>query len=88
MQIDWTISIGAILQTCVIAVGGIGVVFTMRADLASVSKRLDALEKEAEAQTAILIQLAEQKVRQEGFEVRLNGLERRLDTDERAWAKT
>jgi hypothetical protein len=87
MQIDWTISIGAILQTATIAIGGLGVVFTMRADLKAVSKRLDALEDEAKQQTNILVQLAEQKVRQEGFEVRLNDFSRRLDSDERTWAK-
>jgi hypothetical protein len=88
MQIDWTISIGAIIQTAAIVVGGVGVVFTIRAELKSVSKRVEGLEIEAKQQTAILVQLAEQKVRQEGFEVRLNDFGRRLDSDERAWAKT
>lgn len=80
-QIDWTISIGAIVQTSAMVLGGIGVVFSMRADLHAVSKRLDALEREAEQQTAILVQLAEQKVRQEGLETRLNDLTRRFDRE-------
>ena len=80
-QVDWTISIGAVVQTATIAVGGIGVVAAMRADLAHITKRLDRLDDEAEKQTNILVQLAEQKVRQDEFGIRLSELTRRLDRD-------
>jgi hypothetical protein len=79
MQIDWTISLGAIVNALVVAIGGVGMLFTMRAQLSMMNDRLTAPENEAKTQTQILIDVAKQEARQDGLERRFDDLVRRLD---------
>jgi hypothetical protein len=69
-MIDWTISLGAIVNALVVTIGGVGMLFTMRAQLAMLNERLTALENEANTQTQILVDVAKQEARQDGLESR------------------
>lgn len=78
IDIDYTISLGAILNTAVIAAGGLMTLGALRYQLKSLDTRLADLEGEAKTQTEILTTLARQDARLDGLDTRFNDLMTRL----------
>ena len=76
---DWTISIGTIVNTLVIAAAAVAAVSTMRSQLETLSTRMNDLEAEAKTQTTILVTIAGQEARLDAQQTRMDDLMRRLD---------
>lgn len=74
IDIDYTISLGAIINTAVIAAGGLMTLGALRFQLKSLDQRLADLEGEAKTQTEILTTLARQDARLDGLDTRFNDL--------------
>ncbi|MGD9545057.1 MAG: hypothetical protein AB7F41_14535 [Methylocystis sp.] len=78
IDIDYTISLGAIVNTVVIAAGGLMTLGALRFQLKSLDARLADLEGEAKKQTDILTTLARQDARLDALDTRFNDLIARL----------
>lgn len=74
IDVDWTISLGAIINTLVIAAGGLMTLGALRFQLRSLDERLAYLEGEAKKQTEILTTLARQDARLDGLDTRFDDL--------------
>jgi hypothetical protein len=74
IDIDYTISLGAIINTAVIAAGGLMTLGALRFQLKSLDERLADLEGEAKTQTEILTTLARQDARLDGLDTRFSDL--------------
>lgn len=90
MNLDGTITVGDLITAASIAVGGIGVAYTMVFKLAALEDgqkktdgRIDGLETELKKQTEILVQLAEQRGRIASVEAqyreRMIAIDKRMD---------
>lgn len=74
VQMDWSISFGALINALSVLAGGVGVVVSMRTQIGGILVRLSRVEVTQEKQTDILLRLAVQETRLNGIEARLSEL--------------
>jgi hypothetical protein len=77
IAVDWTLRLGDLATVGSIVVGGLLVAFEMRSNLLRQGERLGLVESELKRQTEILTALSAGEVRMDGIEKRLELLERK-----------
>lgn len=73
---DPTIQLGHIVELAIVAIGAIGVIFTMRAEVQSMKDDVADLRKDVDQITDVLTTLARQDERLKSLEHRAEALER------------
>lgn len=76
MIVDWTISIGAILQVASIIIGGLLALAALRASVSELQKDVSAMQTELKKMGDILTSLAVTETRIDNMDTRVSVLER------------
>jgi hypothetical protein len=75
MAIDWTISIGSLIQVVVILVGGLSVLITLRNTVAELKTDVSDIQKELQKMGDILTKMAVAETRLDNQDTRLGRVE-------------
>lgn len=78
MNIDWTISVGSLIQVAAIAGGGLLVLITMRNTVAVLQRDVSAIQTEIKKMGDILTKMAVAETRLDNTDTRLTNVERDL----------
>lgn len=78
MNIDWTISVGNIIQVCVIAGGGLLVLMTMKGTVDVLKRDVGSIQTEIKKMGDILTKMAVAENRLDNTDTRLTNVERDL----------